>query len=31
MRNKIYEEEITKNSRIYMINTRIEIAMNNIK
>jgi molecular chaperone DnaK len=29
--NKIDEEEMTKYSRIYMLNTRIEIAMNNIK
>jgi molecular chaperone DnaK len=29
--NKIDEEEMIKYSRIYMLNTRIEIAMNNIK
>lgn len=29
--NKIDEEEMLKQSRIYMINTRIDIAMNNIK
>ena len=29
--NKIDEEEMTKYSRIYMLNTRIEVAMNNIK
>jgi molecular chaperone DnaK (HSP70) len=29
--NKIDEEEMIKYSRIYMLNTRIEVAMNNIK
>ena len=31
MNNKIDEEEMIKFSRIYTLNTKIEIAMNNIK